>query len=31
MFYEGLLQRMERAGGAEAFDRGDLAAFVLNG
>jgi hypothetical protein len=30
MFYEGLLQRMERAGSAEALDRGDLAAFLLH-
>src|ERR1700723_1399579 len=31
MFDKRLLQRMERAGGAEALDGGDLAPFVLNG
>ncbi len=31
MFDKRLLQRMERAGGAEALDRCDLAAFVLHG
>jgi hypothetical protein len=30
VFDECLLQGMKRAGGADALDRGDLAAFVLN-
>src|SRR3984957_14062428 len=30
MFDEGLLQGMQRAGSAEALDRGDLAAFILH-
>jgi hypothetical protein len=31
MFDERLLQGMKRAGDAEAFDRGDLAALILHG